>query len=1083
MATEVPFSILLRKLQKLLEEERFILPGLRNSVVTAANELEKILCLLKDAKANHENTSNSTSMEASFLRTIYSAEYFTESFILQRRQKGLIKIEMPLPFSPWSQLQFCYKMKKLVQDVRAVSTEVGKTQAQPQALGDKTDSVSEIHEGQLCRLHHHLVDVEEELVARLINNDEVSLRVISLVSEQALGETNLAKDVYDRLDIQQHFEWRAWLVIYGDLEYKDFLVAILKQLPECVSSNFVETMSEKELSDMLLQFSMERKFLIVLDGVQTVDVSLKLIHLLADAVNGSRVILTTQNLKVAFQVDSRSSPLEIWPLIDQDLDVLIVGREDSVEELVSRLRNHNDESLRVISVVGEEAIGKTALARNVYNRLDIRQQFPLRVWLHVFRDLEYKDLLLLILKQLPRIVLKDLEFMSDKELSDMLFKFLMEHRFLIVLDDVQTVDVWLKLVRPFADTVNGSRVILITRDSNVAIKADPWSSPLELRPLSEEKSWKLFLKKVGRQEYNTKLDNIKVDILKICNGLPLAIVLLGGVLSTIEFKDWPRAINLALAQRSESQSPLSNIVDYSYHQLPSVLRPCFLYLAVFPKAYEIPIRRLLQLWLAEGFLQFLPKERNPEDEAKMYFEELVCRNMIEIARWKSDGSPKTCRLPSFLYDDFVPKAMGIGFLHVHHRKSNCTFADSPELYIPRLADQFGVESSTSKCHIRQLCSYVSFNSQKQDASNIEIGTFLKTIINRRGYVLFKVLDLEGFYKPLLPAKLSKLQNLRYIGLRWTGLDSCPPSIGDLPCLETLDLKYTNIIALPSSIWKAKRLRHLYINEMSIQKPPKESSPNLQILTELHIGANSPMISGLKMFTNVRKLGLTCHSKSAQQTAECISQIAKLQSLRLKSRDPFGQPIALVLKPMKGHQSLSNLYLFGVIHDIDNLPKNLRTLTLSMSELKEDPMPVLGKLLPQLNVLRLFARSYVGSKMSCLAGHFLKLRVMKMWILENLEEWKVAEDAMPNLVELEIRGCKKLKNSDGLEKLASLKELILTKMPEDFVADVRRKLGRDILLTNNWEFSPLDVSFLLYVHPSALSISSIAFLFLFFYIWT
>ena len=182
-------------------------------------------------------------------------------------------------------------------------------------------------------------------------------------------------------------------------------------------------------------------------------------------------------------------------------------------------------------------------------------------------------------------------------------------------------------------------------------------------------------------------------------------------------------------------------------------------------------------------------------------------------------------------------------------------------------------------------------------------------------------------------------------LRWTGLDSCPPSIGDLPCLETLDLKHTNIIALPSSIWKAKKLRHLYMNEIFIQKPPKESSPNLQILTELHIGANSPMISGLKMFTNVRKLGLTCHSKSAEHTADCISQIANLQSLKLKSRDPFGQPLALVLKPMKGHQSLSNLYLFGVIHDIDNLPQNLRTLTLSMSELKEDPMPVLGKLLP------------------------------------------------------------------------------------------------------------------------------------------
>ncbi|GMY35109.1 disease resistance protein rpp13, partial [Fagus crenata] len=540
------------------------------------------------------------------------------------------------------------------------------------------------------------------------------------------------------------------------------------------------------------------------------------------------------------------------------------------------------------------------------------------------------DLLLIILKQIPRCVLKDLELMSEKELSDMLFKYLMEHRFLIVLDDFQTADVWVKLIRPFADAVNGSRVILTTRDLNVAKQADPWSSPLQLRPLADEESWSLFLKKVGGQEYNTDINNSKADILRICHGLPLAIVLLGGVLSTLELREWSRVIDLA--HHSVGESPLSKIVNFSYHQLPSVLKPCFLYLALFPKAYEIRRRRLLQLWLAEGFVQFLPDVSIPEDEAKIYLEELVCRNMIEIARWKSDRSPKTCRMPSFLYDHFLPKAMNIGFLHVHHCKSDsdCTSTDSPEFHIPRLADQFGVKSNCiSNSHIgkRKLRSYISFNSQKR--SNSEIRMFLKTMINRSGFVLLKVLDLEGVYRPLLPSKLGKLQNLRYIGLRWTGLDSCPASIGDLPCLETLDLKYTNITTLPGSIWKAKKLRHLYMNEMSIQKPPKVFSPNLQTVMELHIGANSPKTFGLNKFTSLRKLGLTCHSKSAAETAECISELGNLQTLRLKSRDPFGQPVDLVLAPMKEHRSLSNLYLFGVISDgIDNLPRNLTTLTLS-----------------------------------------------------------------------------------------------------------------------------------------------------------
>ena len=269
------------------------------------------------------------------------------------------------------------------------------------------------------------------------------------------------------------------------------------------------------------------------------------------------------------------------------------------------------------------------------------------------------------------------------------------------------------------------------------------------------------------------------------------------------------------------------------------------------------------------------------------------------------------------------------------------------------------------------------------------------------------------------------------------------------------MKYTNVTTLPSSIWKAKKLRHLYMNEMFIQKPPKESSPNLLTLMELHIGAYSPNKYGLGKFTSLRKLGLTCHSESAEKTAECILQLSNLQTLKLKSRDPFGQPVKLVLAPMKEHRTLSNLYLFGQIEDgIVNIPRNLRTLTLSMSKLKEDPMPELG-MLPQLNILRLFACSYAGSEMTCLAGNFPNLRVLKMWKLEELEQWKVEQGAMPQLAELEIRVCKKMKSSVGLEKLTTLKELILTDMPQDFIKDVRRRLGRrlsrKILLTNKWEF--------------------------------
>ncbi|CAL5387095.1 unnamed protein product [Camellia sinensis] len=230
-----------------------------------------------------------------------------------------------------------------------------------------------------------------------------------------------------------------------------------------------------------------------------------------------------------------------------------------------------------------------------------------------------------------------------------------------------------------------------------------------------------------------------------------------------------------------------------------------------------------------------------------------------------------------------------------------------------------------------------------------------------------------------------------------------------------------------------------MNEVSIAKPSsKEASPtNLQTLMGL------------------RKLGVSCHPKSVEKTAKCISGLDKLQTLRLRSKDRFGQPLDLELSPLKYHQSLSNLYLFGVIKDgIKYLPLNLKVLTLSMSKLTKDPMPVIGKQLPQLNVLKILAFSYLGSEMRCVSGNFPKLRVMKLWMLENLVQWTLEGGAMPQVVELEIRGYKKLTKLDGLEQLSALKELLLTNMSPDFVVDVKKRLGRDILLTNEWEPSSL-----------------------------
>ena len=80
------------------------------------------------------------------------------------------------------------------------------------------------------------------------------------------------------------------------------------------------------------------------------------------------------------------------------------------------------------------------------------------------------------------------------------------------------------------------------------------------------------------------------------------------------------------------------------------------------------------------------------------------------------------------------------------------------------------------------------------------------------------------------------------------------------------------------------------------------------------------------------------------------------------------------------------------------------------------------------------------------GGFPQLLVLKFWMLQELEDWDVKEQAMPNLKQLEIRSCKRLKVPDGLKHLKSLRELKLKDMPVEFtttIKETKEQIWRDI----------------------------------------
>uniref|UniRef100_A0A6N2MGC8 Uncharacterized protein n=1 Tax=Salix viminalis TaxID=40686 RepID=A0A6N2MGC8_SALVM len=453
-----------------------------------------------------------------------------------------------------------------------------------------------------------------------------------------------------------------------------------------------------------------------------------------------------------------------------------VGLDDQVTELIKATLKR--QKLRfLISVVGAAGSGKTTIVRTIYNKAEIVESFQYRAWVHVSKEFSEKDLLIDILKQVTTI--KDEEKLPLEKLQERVRDVLISSRCLIVLDDVRTSDVQNLLKNTFINSLNGSRVILTVRDRKIidAIDAEGKFS-LEMRKANQFlKVWNCS-RRDYEQDNRSEIPKMEQDNRrKMC--LPLAIVVLAGLLSTNRTK---QLVNVT--------DPSKGVLTLAYQDLPPHLKPCLLYLGLFPKEFVIPIRRLFRLWEAEGLVkcsnQGSPEEVSPE-------------KMLQ----KVDFSLCTGARPR-------PLMLALRFL-----RRAAVYTD-----INKFQDE----------DLKHLRSYISFNKRKGDTPADEVNQLLQRLSKWNGFALITVLDLEH----------ANCRLLKYLGLRWTFLDSIPKSVGDLPHLETLDVKHTNITCLPKSIWNSKKLQHLYMNNIHLDVPirkqlPDESPPNLVTLRGLLIG--------------------------------------------------------------------------------------------------------------------------------------------------------------------------------------------------------------------------------------------------------
>ncbi|CAL9760148.1 unnamed protein product, partial [Musa acuminata subsp. burmannicoides] len=377
----------------------------------------------------------------------------------------------------------------------------------------------------------------------------------------------------------------------------------------------------------------------------------------------ARYALELALLREAQEVSAQVLPPALLTFFDE---VGPMGMDHYKREIVGRLMEENDPQLKVISIVGIGGLGKTTLAKMVYQSSAVTGgYFQARAWIEMPRCFKIEPLLRNMIRQfssrakMERVLEQHLDKMGETQLVRAMVDYLKDKRYVIVLDDMWTVHAWDHIKSALPSSTNGSWIIVTTRNEAVpnACGSSSHCFIYNISPLTPKLSNKLFCKRAFPGPIATcprGMENLTEDMVKKCSGIPLSIVTVAGLIAAkpdMTPVDWQNLQNHLPFRLKTNIIPekIKRILLLCYIDLPHHLRPCLLYLTVFPKDYDVERKRLVRRWVDEGLVSG-SRGMSAEEAAEGYFIELISRRLIQPSKITGDGKVKTCRVHDIMLE-------------------------------------------------------------------------------------------------------------------------------------------------------------------------------------------------------------------------------------------------------------------------------------------------------------------------------------------------------------------------------------------------------------------------------------------------
>ncbi|GMN69293.1 hypothetical protein TIFTF001_038341 [Ficus carica] len=700
---------------------------------------------------------------------------------------------------------------------------------------------------------------------------------------------------------------------------------------------------------------------------------------------------------------------------------------------------------KIIPVVGSGGSGKSTLAQQVYDH--VKEMFDCHAWVDVRTPYGVVEILRTVITELYKSneesVPGAIQTMNQKNLICTLKEFLKGKKYLVIFDDVWEKDLLnLSKIRPsfIEDHVDG-RIMITTRHMKVA---DYWKKfftlvqlyKVEKLPANEARE--LFYKKAFRPDGSCpeELENISGEIIERFRGVPLALVIIAGILSAKDknIEEW-QGFQKSLGSELEKDVDLQHvmqIISLGYDELPYYLKPCLLYFGMFPRSQSIRSGRLIKQWIAQGFVK-TEQSKTVEKVAQEYMDELIGRSLVKATSVDVTGKAKKCRVHELLHETILKKMEEINFC---------------QLIRGSTSDQSGLRGITRRLSIMsnwlidkyQLKKFPNIHSVIVFHEDKTIGSVVLEF--PRNFKFLKVLDLEDAPNlDKLPDDIGELFDLRYLSVRRTKVKILPRSIEKLKYLETLDLRESFVYEIPADIVnKLCKLKYLYAEPNPELK--KECFPGglcgievqgkidgLKELQKLFFvradtGAD-PLFDDLSGFTKLQSLGIIgLRYKDGRRLFGCTEKMTELKSLTVESTSE-NELIDL------GHMSspptkLTRLNLSGRLKNLPEWFSQLQKLVkirLNYSQLEVDPLDVL-QTMSHLSELSIRYNAYIGEQLRFRKGVFPKLNRLYLIDLKKLRSLIVEKTAIAELEELHIGQCPQMSEvPTGLEHLQKLKTLV------------------------------------------------------------